>query len=177
MTDEEIVLYLRRHEERVITKLFDNYFKLSWTVAAGILGEIGTREDIEECVEDVFLTLWERPEQFEPSRGSIKNYICLLTKSRALDRFRKLRRWSCCPLEEAETELNEEPFEQAVTKEQVKRAVAFIERFEEPDRSILLLRLFYGLRPAEVAERLRLPIRVIYEKLRRGKERLKEVLR
>ena len=56
-------------------ELPEQYGRLLWTIAAGILAGVGTREDVEDIIADVFFSLYERPEQFDPRRGSLKTWL------------------------------------------------------------------------------------------------------
>src|SRR5262245_16544990 len=42
----------------------------------------------EEVVQDVFAQLWRQPRTFDERRGSLRGYIDMLARSRAIDRWR-----------------------------------------------------------------------------------------
>jgi RNA polymerase sigma-70 factor (ECF subfamily) len=42
----------------------------------------------EDVVQEVFVRLWERPEQFDPGRGRLRTYLLAMTHSRAVERLR-----------------------------------------------------------------------------------------
>src|SRR4051812_36176842 len=42
----------------------------------------------EDVVQDVFVQLWLNPSAYDPSRGTLKSYVSMLARSRALDRWR-----------------------------------------------------------------------------------------
>src|SRR3990170_1312201 len=42
----------------------------------------------EDVVQDVLLDLWRRPNAYDPARGGRRSYMLMLTRSRALDRWR-----------------------------------------------------------------------------------------
>ncbi len=175
MTEERQIHALRKRERRAYEELIEEHFRLLWTVTSGILYPAGTREDVEEVIGDVFVALWEHPERFDPARGNLKNYLCLLARSRALDRLRALRRsWS---EELSETESGEDLETQFLEKEESRTLLRALAELAEPERSILQLRFFYGLRPAEISCRMELPVNEIYERLRRAKRLLADKMR
>jgi RNA polymerase sigma-70 factor, ECF subfamily len=47
--------------------------------------DAGTAEDV---TQEVFLKLWQRPELFDDRRGSLAAFLCVMARSRALDRLR-----------------------------------------------------------------------------------------
>src|SRR3954454_10742230 len=42
----------------------------------------------EDVTQEVFLKLWLRPELFDAKRGSLAAFLCVMARSRALDRLR-----------------------------------------------------------------------------------------
>ena len=42
----------------------------------------------EDVVQDVFMQLWLRPATYDPARGSLASYVTMLSRSRAVDRWR-----------------------------------------------------------------------------------------
>ena len=88
-TDAHINGIMNR-DESTYQELFQAYAKLLWTVAGGVLGSCaGAEQDIEECVSDAFITLWNHPEKYDPSRGSLKSYLCRIAKNKAIDIWRR----------------------------------------------------------------------------------------
>src|SRR5688572_26009358 len=55
------------------------------TIAWRVLRDNSAAEDV---VQDVFLDLWRSPGAYDPARGSLRAYLRMLVKSRALDRWR-----------------------------------------------------------------------------------------
>ena len=75
MEREALARALRRQDQRVYEELMEDYGRLLWTIVSGILSGVGTREDVEEVISDVFWELWRQPEQFDPKRGEIQTLL------------------------------------------------------------------------------------------------------
>ncbi len=58
---------------------------LALRVAQSVLGDEPAAEDV---VQDVFLQLWRRPAAYDPRRGTLRTFVLMLTRSRAVDRLR-----------------------------------------------------------------------------------------
>jgi RNA polymerase sigma-70 factor (ECF subfamily) len=54
-------------------------------VALKVLRDHAAAEDV---VQDLFLQLWREPRAFDPGRGTLRAYVSMLARSRALDRWR-----------------------------------------------------------------------------------------
>lgn len=54
MEREALARALRRRDQRVYEELMEDYGRLLWTIVSGILSGVGTREDVEEVISDVF---------------------------------------------------------------------------------------------------------------------------
>jgi RNA polymerase sigma-70 factor (ECF subfamily) len=53
--------------------------------AQRVVSDAGAAEDV---VQEVFLKLWLRPDLFDSARGSLAAFLCVMARSRALDRLR-----------------------------------------------------------------------------------------
>jgi RNA polymerase sigma-70 factor (ECF subfamily) len=73
-------------DEKTLGLLTEKYQKLLWLIAENTLMGVGSPEDIEECVSDVYTRLWKNPRAFDPDRGTIKTHLSPMAKSMALNR-------------------------------------------------------------------------------------------
>ena len=88
MDDKRIIeLFLARDEE-AISKTQEKYGALCRSIAAGLLTQ---REDVEECVNDVMLGLWNAIPPDEPK--DLKAYIARAVRNRARDISREANAW------------------------------------------------------------------------------------
>jgi RNA polymerase sigma-70 factor (ECF subfamily) len=53
--------------------------------AQRVILDVGAAEDV---TQEVFLKLWQRPDLFDSRRGSLAAFLCVMARSRALDRIR-----------------------------------------------------------------------------------------
>jgi RNA polymerase sigma-70 factor (ECF subfamily) len=57
-----------------------------------VLGGIGVAQDAEECVNDLFVAVWQEINSFDPGRGTLRTWLTMRAKYIALDRRRQLCR-------------------------------------------------------------------------------------
>jgi RNA polymerase sigma-70 factor (ECF subfamily) len=145
-------------------------------IAGGILKDVGSEEDMEECVAGVYLALWKNPASFDPEKGSLKSYLALLTRSRALDRCRKLARFASEPLEDGLRAPGADLEDGLIERELFGALGGAVRALGEPDREIVIRRWFFGEKPATIAARCALPVREVNGRLYQSKLKLRRLL-
>jgi RNA polymerase sigma-70 factor (ECF subfamily) len=166
---------VRQRDESALLEIMQAYNKLLWVIAAGILSGVGTAEDIEECVSDVYVRFWNEPEKHDPSRGSLKIYLSVMSKSMALNMYEKLRKGKNAQLHESLAD-DEDFIEQIFTRDMSRRIYKAIMMMDEPDKEILIRRLFLNQKPAFIAEKLGLPAKEVENRIYRKKQKIRQCL-
>lgn len=170
MWDERIIGAIRRREEEAISQVMTRYSRLLWSVAGAVLKN-APEQDIEECVADAFIYLWQHPEQYDPQRGTLKSWLAMVAKSRALDRVRKLSRRRELSLEEGfGPEPEEEPELWTGGMEEL------LEGLNEEDRELFRRRYGEEQKPGEIAREMGLPVKLVENRLYRGRQKLRRRL-
>ena len=174
MTDEKLAAALACRSEAAIAGVMERHSRRVYTVAAAVLRGIGSEEDAEEVAADTFVYLWEHPEKFDPRRGSLKTWLSVVARSRALDRCREICRHDAVSLDE--TELADPLGVPELMQAQERRAAlrAAVDALGEPDREILLRRFYYGQKPRRIAAALGLTVKQVENRLYQTKRRLRE---
>ena len=72
MNDEKIITAIKNGDETAIAQAIDKYSRLLWSVASAVLKNVGQEQDVEECVADVFISLWQQPEKYDAGRGGLR---------------------------------------------------------------------------------------------------------
>lgn len=65
---------------------YEKYISFVFSIAFAIIQDQSEAEDV--C-HDVFLEVYQKANQYRPSKGSVKAWLAIKTKSRAVDRLRK----------------------------------------------------------------------------------------
>src|SRR5215213_740155 len=88
LSDEQLMRGLAGPEvEAALSTLYDRYSRTVFGVGLKLLG--GDRSSAEEVVQEVFLKVWRSSHTFDPSRGSFSTWLYRVTRSAALDLYRK----------------------------------------------------------------------------------------
>ncbi|MCR5249718.1 MAG: sigma-70 family RNA polymerase sigma factor [Lachnospiraceae bacterium] len=169
MTDANAIRRIRSGEEKAIAALMNKYSRMLWKTAAGIL--TSSEEDIEECVADVFITLWQKPELYDETRGKLSTWLCKMAKNKALDRLRSIKARREDPVEEiAETAAPTDERESGYDLEQ------YLSLLPEEDREIVKRRYYDEQKPAEIAQEMGMEKKKVENRLFRSKKKLKGML-
>lgn len=134
------------------------------------------REWAEEVLQESFVTVWQRAEDYDPARGSAMGWLVTIVRHSAID---QLRRSSARP--ESHT-APEEALLALVSPDSADSRVELgalqrcLDELEAEPRRAVLLAYCYGLSRDELAIRLAVPIGTVKSWLRRSLERLKRCL-
>ena len=177
MGDERLMRAIQAGDEAAIGQVITRYSRLLWTVVSAVLGGVAGAQDVEECVADVFIHLWEHPEKFDPKRGRLKSYLAMVARSRAVDRYRSMTRRNETSLQDALLIEQAGILEGQLIQEETKRLLLdAVNALGEPDREILTRRYYYGQKPRQIALAMDLPVKQIDNRLYRAKQQLKQTL-
>lgn len=176
MKDKTIITALQSREADVMNTVIDKYSRLLWPIADMVLKNVGNEQDVEECVADAFIFLWEHPEKFDPARGSLKSWLCIVARSRAIDRYRQITRRNTVSLEETVLADSFGMQEELLRQETRKELLAAINALGEPGREILVRRYYYDQKPRQIALALGMTVKQVNNSLYHTKRLLREAL-
>lgn len=154
--------------------LHDRYAGLLLATGVRILGN---RREAEDLVHDVLMEVWQKSADYDPERGSVRTWILVRLRSRALDRCRRAGRFRVETLEESDLDdlgqaRGEEPG-QRLDHARVRRALL---ELPAAQRQVLELAYFDGLSATEIAERLAVPVGTVKSRTAAGLAKLRAAL-
>lgn len=170
MQEKNIIDAIKAGDEQAMQKIICRYSRLLWSIVGAALSQVGTTEDMEECVADVFIDLWEHPQKYDESRGSLKAWLSVIARNKAIDRYRQKTKIQTIPLEETMlAQMGVEP--EMENREGLQEALA---ELTEEEREILLRRYVYQQKPKEMAVALGLSVKQIENRLYRIKAKMRK---
>ena len=176
MKDEAVIAAIGNREELAMNTVINKYSRLLWSIASAVLKNVGDDRDVEEVVADAFIFLWEHPGKFDPKRGSLKSLLCIVARSRAIDRYRDLTRRATVPLEEAVLADSFGMQELLMQEETRRELLAAVKALGEPGREILVRRYYYNQKPREIALAMGMTVKQVDNSLYRSKCLLRQAL-
>lgn len=176
MNDEKIIQAIRDGSETAIDHVITKYSKLMWSIVSAVLKNIASEQDMEECVADVFIHLWNHPEKFDPQRGKLKVWLCVVARSQALDKYRELVRHNDIPLEDTFIPDKIGAADRVLAQETRQALINAINTLHEPDREILIRRYYHEQKNREIAVALDIPVKHVENRLYRAKKKMRELI-
>lgn len=174
-TDAELYLALKAGRDEAFGTIYDRHAGLVYGLALKILGN---PQEAEDLTQDVFLHL-ARGSTYDPSRGALRTFLAILTRSRALDKVRSqsktrqlLGQWQ----NNQDLDVTESLFEQVSRSEQSCEVRGALAQLSSEQQQILHMAYYDGLSQSEIAERLKIPLGTVKARARRGLLKLRQTL-
>lgn len=175
ITAENVIKQLQKKNPQALEYLLDTYNKNIYSLTYRILKDVGCNEDIEECVSDVFVTAWENSHKYNPNKGTIKTWLFIVAKYKALDYRRKIYKEKNLSKEEEIELVSEEQVEnKVILKEEIKQIMTVIDNLGETDRQIFYRRYFFYEEIEDIAVCLSLTRKAVDNRLWRIRKLLKK---
>lgn len=84
---DRLVEKLKKHDEKALSKIIEQQSGFVASVIYNTSKGSLTKEDIEEVIADVFVTLWNNAEKAQ--EGKLKGYLCSIANDRGTDSYGK----------------------------------------------------------------------------------------
>lgn len=91
-SDENLAERLHQRNPEALETLISRYSRELFYFIRLVLDGIGVAQDAEECVNDLFVAVWQEIDSFDPLRGTLRTWLTMRAKYIALDRRRQLCR-------------------------------------------------------------------------------------
>ena len=75
-------------DDSALAAVFDQYSALVHGIAARLVG----RDAAGDVCQEVFVQLWEHPERFDAGKASLRTFLAVLARRRAIDQLRRTGR-------------------------------------------------------------------------------------
>lgn len=143
--------------------LYDRYGTLLFSVGVRILSD---RHAAEDLVQDVFLEAWRKSAEYDPARASVRTWLILRARSRALDRLMSASARRTVSMEDVtvpEPAASGTGMDNRADADRVHLALADL---SAEQRQVLELTFFQGLSSGEIARQVGVPVGTVKSRLR-----------
>ena len=181
LNDKKIISAIEARDERVLAFVVQKYSRLLWKIAASILINAASVQDVEECVADVFIYLWQYPEKYDPDKAKLSSWLSVVARSKAVDSYRRIARKREVSMEEivveslgyVETNVTDGEMEERCSKDILQSC---IEGLDEKEKELVIRRYYYEQKPAEIAVALDMPKKQVENRLYYVRQKLRKMM-
>jgi len=181
---DHFIVGLKKQKEDALAYIIKMYLPLVKTITTKILFRLSPF-DIEECINDVFLSVWKNAHQFQGDAADFKKWIGMIAKYKAIDRYRQYEKQR--EREHVDELLNHKTHtllpEHSLLQQEEKTMLLFaLSQLSEIDSEIFIMKYYLELSNSEIADYLNLSKAAVDNRLYRGKKvlahnkRLKELM-
>lgn len=173
---------LRRISEQDQTAMAEFYDQVAGILYSVAIRIVGDADDAQEIVQEVFVQIWSKAGNFDPTRGTAIHWALGITRNRSIDRLRSRQRHSrLVEKMTAETDVSGVvPGGQGSHHlsgpelESVRGAVASL---PQEQGAAIEMAFFSGLSHVEISESLGEALGTVKARIRRGMMKLREQLK
>lgn len=176
-TQVELVRGIKEKDSSAYEYLIAKYSKMIYCLAYSILSASHSKEDIEECVADVFFDAWIKIGKFNENKGNFRTWLLILTKYKALSYRRQKHADSFANIENVQIKDDINLEKQLMLRQDQEQVMDIINTFQETDREIFIRRFFRGEKINDLARSLKMSRAAVDNRLLRGRKIIKEGLK
>lgn len=180
MTDKEYRDLYSKSKTEAQNALFYEYINYVYAIVYNKLRSCGTKEDIEECVSDIFSAVFLSYDNQNNLNGDLKGFIGTIANRKAINRFKSisLHNNRTVYLEDESSDISDyEQVEEITERSQIQNTlIKIINSLGKPDSTIIFQKFYFNLSSREIAKKLSMNPTAVRMRCSRAIKKLKEIL-
>lgn len=178
--EKELYSLLIQKPEEGLKAIIDCFTPFVWSIVYGNLSGVCGKHDMEECVSDVFYEIYRNRDSIDLDKGSLKSYITILAKRKAIGVFRKeKKRLGDISVNEVKHDqlVSDDDFEQKIIDGEISDIlIREIELLGEPDSQIILYKYYLGQSTKSISKALGIKANTVDKRASRALAKLRQAL-
>lgn len=175
MDDNQILEFLKKKQPTILYELTKKYGGIVKTITSRILGN-NNPQDIEECIADTFIKLWDNSENIDINKGSLKSYIVSIARNTAINRYHKIFKENLIPLDETIVSQDGNVEDEISIQYDMRTLKELVLQMGEPDREIFIRKYILFEKVKEISKHLSIDEKSVENRLYRSRLKLKKAL-
>lgn len=171
--EKNYIKQLKLHNEKALAYVIDEYGGLLMSVIRKHLFYLPERQ--EECFDDVLLKLWQNIESFDETKNSFKNWAAAVAKYQAIDYLRSYQReLQTVDIEDTVIVHEDKALSDMLDNEISREVMQMLSCLKPRDRELFYKLYVEEKSIAELSLEIGMKQEVIYNRLSRGKKKIRE---
>ncbi|KEK24673.1 sigma-70 family RNA polymerase sigma factor [Bacillus gaemokensis] len=172
--EKNFIKRLQRQKEDALEFIVDTYLPLIKGITHKVLIPLKNDGLIEECINDVFLSVWNNANKFHGNPDDFKKWIAAIAKFKAIDYYRKANKKVEITSDEVDLNTGKSAEDELIVMEDRDELMKLIHELEPVDQKIFIMKFLLGLKTEEIGEKLDLTRAAIDNRIYRGKKKLQK---
>lgn len=161
---------LKKGKEDALNYIVDKHFSIVKGTVLKVLIKLNKEELIEECINDVFMSIWQNASKFKGSNEDFKKWVYKISKFKAIDYYRKEIRKKEFVEEKIEYGQSKSREEEFIILEDRKELLKLINNLQPVDRDIFIMKFLLGMNSEEIAMKMGLSKAAVDNRIYRSKK-------
>ncbi len=173
--DKNCLRQLRKHNQEALEYVVRQYGGAVKNVITKALYNFP--QEVQECMDDVFLEVWNNIDRYDERKGSLKNWILAIARYRAINYLKRLSKRYV----EENLEMADNMMEFAVYIDEMDDLSSslldeLLEGLSDIDKKIITKRYIEDAEISDIAKECKLKESTIYSRISRSKSKIRKNL-
>lgn len=165
---------LKVGNQKALDYIYSKYVGLVYKVVYDILKDKSAQQDIEECVSDIFISVWKNVLKYDSNITEFKNWLIAISKYKAIDYLRNLSKTQKTVELDDDVIFSKDNIENKIIQDSnIKTIYDIINNMNDMDKQIFIKRYFLDESIINISEHLKVSRSVIDNRLSRGRKNIK----
>ena len=176
--DHAVILAIQQGDRLALEALYDRYSGLVYNLSLRILANPEAAADL---TQEIFLAFWNKPNNYQCDRASIRVFLSVMTRSQALNQLRSaksqrhlIQRFGQMAMPESRNNPNLDRVTLEELGQGVKTSLALL---PDAQRQVLEMAYYEGLSQSDITEKTGIPLGTVKSRSRQGLLKLRELLK
>lgn len=170
MDESQRLLKRMKYDRQSFNEFYEKYYLFVFQIALHITGN---KADAEDVCHDVFIEIYQKGEEYDPKRGSVKAWLAIKTKSRSLDRIRRKKLILVDKLEHINHQKVNGAETEFLLKNEKEILYEALNHLPEEQKKAIVESYFYGKSHIEIASSMEKPLGTVKSMIRYGLNKLR----
>lgn len=172
-TDLDLIARIRKREQAALGELYDRYGARVYSLSVAIVGE---NMAAQEVTQDVFIRVWEHPEQYRYDDHRFAAWLLMIARHRSIDYLRREKTRSSDAWSLDDADMPEMPDLSHDVEAKWRDMQHVLNQLPNEQREVITLAYYHGLSQSEIADMLHWPLGTVKTRMRLAMDKLRTAL-